>query len=431
MFNNDCNTKVESFNNYLESKAIYSFDDIIYKSTQMDNLIKASKEIANSPSTILVTGESGSGKELLAQAIHNESKRKDKPFIAVNCGAIPKNLIESELFGYEEGSFTGAKKGGFKGKFELANEGTIFLDEIGEMPLNMQVNLLRVLQEGYITRVGGKENIKLDIRVICATNRNLKDEIKLGNFREDLYYRISVIPIKVPPLKSRIGDVPLLIDYFLKKKSKKLKKEIPYISPMLYQKMIAYCWPGNVRELENCVENIVNLKGKTTFEINFDECTCMTVDNLGNEIKVLNKMFSIDSNIDIKDLDQRNNKILTSANDKINIHKAKEESIDKVLFSSFDIKESINSCDCDDCNSYSLGEMSNLNKSCNELKLVDASETLDTLNLKELEKRAIIKALNVSELNVTKASKLLGISRNTLYNKMKKYSINQIKEIRI
>lgn len=431
MFNNDCNTKVESFNNYLESKAIYSFDDIIYKSTQMDNLIKASKEIANSPSTILVTGESGSGKELLAQAIHNESKRKDKPFIAVNCGAIPRNLIESELFGYEEGSFTGAKKGGFKGKFELANEGTIFLDEIGEMPLNMQVNLLRVLQEGYITRVGGKENIKLDIRVICATNRNLKDQIKLGNFREDLYYRVSVIPIKVPPLKSRIGDVPLLIDYFLKKKSKKLKKEIPYISPMLYQKMIAYCWPGNVRELENCVENIVNLKGKTTFEINFDECTCMTVDNLGNEIKVLNKMFSIDSNMNVGDLNEQNNILSDSLNHEI-IHKAKDESIDKVLFSSFDIKESIHDCECDECNSLDYTNTNNnLNKSCNDLNSIDSEMAFDTLNLKELEKRAIIKALNISKLNVTKASKLLGISRNTLYNKMKKYSINQIKEIRI
>ncbi|WDC85701.1 sigma 54-interacting transcriptional regulator [Caloramator sp. mosi_1] len=165
--------------------------------------------MSNSPSTILITGESGTGKEILAQAIHNNSNRRDFGFVAINCGAIPPNLIESELFGYDEGAFTGAKRGGNPGKFELANGGTLFLDEIGEMPLDMQVKLLRVLQEGCITRIGGNKYIDVDVRIIAATNKNLLQEVKEGRFREDLYYRISVIPIVLPPLRERKEDIPL------------------------------------------------------------------------------------------------------------------------------------------------------------------------------------------------------------------------------
>lgn len=278
---------------YSNSEAPYKFDDIIGISPQLGKVINESKQIANSPSTVLITGESGCGKELLAQAIHNESSRKNKPFVVLNCGAIPKNLIESELFGYEEGAFTGAKKGGRTGKFELADGGTLFLDEIGEMPLEMQVTLLRVLQEGCITRVGGKNTIPVNVRIIAATNKDLKKEIKKGTFREDLFYRLNVIPLKLPPLKDRIGDVPILLEYFLNIKSKELQKPIPKISQKLYKKMLCYCWPGNVRELENCVENIVNLNGVTTYEMNFDECHCMTRDNLGNVInKTLNDTSS-------------------------------------------------------------------------------------------------------------------------------------------
>ncbi|MCH3965785.1 MAG: sigma 54-interacting transcriptional regulator [Clostridium sp.] len=253
-------------NKYTGMRAKYSFSDIIGKSSAVTRMKRYAKSISDSPSTVLIEGESGTGKELIAQAIHNDSSRRNYGFIAINCGAIPKNLIESELFGYEEGTFTGAKKGGQLGKFELANNGTIFLDEIGEMPLDMQINLLRVLQEGCIMRIGGSRYIKINVRIIAATNKNLKEEIAEGNFREDLYYRLCVIPIHVPPLKEREGDIKLLIDYFLKLKSSKLKKETPCIKPSLYSKLLNYDWPGNVRELENCIENIVNMNGKTSFD---------------------------------------------------------------------------------------------------------------------------------------------------------------------
>lgn len=263
--------------NSLKSFGAYkTFDDILGESDAILNVITNCKIIANSPSTVLIEGESGTGKEILAQAIHNFSYRRDNNFVAINCGAIPKNLIESELFGYEEGAFTGAKKGGKVGKFELANGGTIFLDEIGEMPLEMQVHLLRVIQEGMISRVGSTKEIPIDVRIIAATNKDLKEEIKNGNFREDLYYRLSVIPIHLPPLRERKGDVEKLIKHFLRIKAFKLNKKVPKISDDLYNKLINYSWPGNIRELENCIENIVNLDGNISYQF---------VDNNQNEFQ--------------------------------------------------------------------------------------------------------------------------------------------------
>ncbi len=244
-------------NKYSGKNAYYTFDDIVGKSPQIKEVIDYSKTIANTPSTVLIQGESGTGKEVLAQSIHNSSSRKNGAFIAINCGGIPKNLIESELFGYEDGAFTGSKKGGMPGKFELANNGTIFLDEIGEMPIDMQVSLLRVLQEKCITRVGGTRRIPIDVRVMAATNKNLIDEIKKENFRQDLYYRLSVIPVYLPPLRQRRDDIKLLIDHFLEKKSQRLGIQSPSISPGDYELLISYNWPGNVRELENRIENIV------------------------------------------------------------------------------------------------------------------------------------------------------------------------------
>lgn len=252
-------------NKYTGMSAKYTFSDIIGECEAIKKLKYYAKSIANSPSTVLIQGESGTGKELIAQAIHNSSDRKDFGFVAINCGAIPKNLIESELFGYEEGAFTGARKGGHPGKFELANNGTIFLDEIGEMPLDMQVSLLRVLQEGYVARIGGNKYIAVDVRIIAATNKNLKEEIEKGTFREDLYYRLSVIPIFVPPLRERIGDIPILIDHFLKIKALKLNKPVPTIHTSLYYKLLNHYWPGNIRELENCIENIVNMDGTISY----------------------------------------------------------------------------------------------------------------------------------------------------------------------
>jgi len=255
-------------NKYTGMIATYTFDDIVDKSEKFIKVMRQAKKISNSPSTVLIQGESGTGKELIAHSIHNNSNRKNNSFVAINCGAIPKSLIESELFGYEEGAFTGAKRGGYAGKFELASGGTLFLDEIGEMPLDMQVNLLRVLQEGFFTRIGGNRYINIDVRIIAATNKDLKAEVKKGTFREDLYYRLSVIPICVPPLRERPEDIEILIEHFLNTKSIKLNKPIPNIERDLYEELINYSWPGNVREIENCIENIVNMDGNVS--LNFE-----------------------------------------------------------------------------------------------------------------------------------------------------------------
>ncbi len=252
-------------NKYTGMSAVYTFDDIIGESKSIVKLKTQAKSISDSPSTVLIQGESGTGKELIAQSIHNNSSRRNVSFVAINCGAIPKSLIESELFGYEEGAFTGAKRGGHPGKFELANGGTLFLDEIGEMPLDMQVSLLRVLQEGCVNRLGGNKCTITDVRIIAATNKDLKKEIERGTFREDLYYRLSVIPIYVPPLRERDGDVELLMKHFLKVKAVKLGKPIPKIQPDIYENLIRYRWPGNIREMENCIENIVNMEGNSSF----------------------------------------------------------------------------------------------------------------------------------------------------------------------
>ena len=247
--------------------AFFTFENIIGESEEIKSIIFNCKLISNSPSTVLIEGESGTGKEVLAQAIHNYSIRRDNRFIAINCGAIPKNIIESELFGYEEGAFTGGKKGGNIGKIELAHKGTLFLDEIGDMPYDMQIKLLRVLQEGRITRVGGNYEIPVDMRVIAATNKNLRAEVKKGRFREDLYYRLCVIPIRIPSLRDRRKDIGNLIDYFLEMKSIKLKKNIRELDEELLKQLLNYSWPGNIRELENTIENIVNLNGKLSLDI--------------------------------------------------------------------------------------------------------------------------------------------------------------------
>jgi len=236
----------------------YTFDKIIGEEEKITTAIDYAKKIADSRSTILISGDSGCGKEMFAQSIHNYSKRMDEPFIALNCGAIPPQLIESELFGYEEGAYTGAKKGGNIGKFELANNGTIMLDEIGEMPLDMQIRLLRVLQENTITRIGSPNIIRIDVRIIAATNKDLKKEVELGRFRKDLFYRLNVLPLYLPPLKERNSDILLLFRYFMKNISEKCGKEVVKISEDAKILLTNYDWPGNVRELENVVELIVN-----------------------------------------------------------------------------------------------------------------------------------------------------------------------------
>lgn len=259
-FFNDEKKQRKLANSIMENRAIYTFNKIISKNKNFTKLIEFAKKISDSKSTILITGESGTGKEVFAQSIHNHSNRKNGPFIAINSAAIPKNLIESELFGYNEGAFTGAKKTGQPGKFEIANKGTIFLDEIGEMPLELQTRLLRVVEEGIVSRIGATDQIAVDVRIIAASNKDLKEEVRKGNFRNDLFYRLNVLPINIIPLRERIDDIPLLVDYFMKKISRKLNKKRVLITEEQMKGLMEYSWPGNVRELENLVELIINLE---------------------------------------------------------------------------------------------------------------------------------------------------------------------------
>ena len=209
--------------------------------------------------TILLQGESGTGKEMFAQAIHNASRRKDRPFVFLNCGAIPRDLVSSELFGYVEGAFTGAKRGGHPGKFELADGGTIFLDEIGDMPLDAQISLLRVLEDHKVVRVGGNDVIPINVRVIAASNKDLKKEVELEKFRSDLFYRINVMPIYISSLRERKEDIKIFIDYFSEKFSESNENHIKKISASFYEGMINYDWPGNVRELQNVMQLVLNV----------------------------------------------------------------------------------------------------------------------------------------------------------------------------
>lgn len=237
----------------------YTFDDIIGNSEAIRMAKNQALLTARGNSTVLITGESGTGKEMFAKAIHYASPRSKKPFVTVNCGAIPENLLESELFGYEKGAFTGASEKGKIGKFELANGGTIFLDEIGDMPLHLQVKILHVLQNMRFERVGGNKTIIVDVRVIAATNRDLEEMIREGTFREDLYYRLSVIPMWIPPLRSRKDDIKTLMYFFLNKYNSFMNKNISGFSENVEKIYEEYDWPGNVRELENAVEYAINM----------------------------------------------------------------------------------------------------------------------------------------------------------------------------
>jgi len=270
----------------------YRFENIIAKSSKMQRIIEVIKVVAKSNATVLITGESGTGKELVARAIHSQSDRRSKPFVAVSCAALPESLLESELFGHEKGSFTGAYAQK-KGKFEFANGGTLFLDEIGEMSANIQVHLLRVLEEKEFTRVGGNQPIKVDVRVISATNKALRKAIEKQEFREDLYYRLNVVSIELPPLRERKEDIPLLAEHFLHKFAAENRKEVTEFSPEVIESLLAYDWPGNIRELENSIERAIILSRDssiTTADLRQENVSLVGSASIGKNLKEVEKI---------------------------------------------------------------------------------------------------------------------------------------------
>ncbi|MEH7525582.1 sigma 54-interacting transcriptional regulator, partial [Bacillus sp. JJ1503] len=242
-----------------EQRVLYSFHDVKGTSASIQGVIEISKRVAPSDTTVLLRGESGTGKEVFAQSIHSASKRKDGPFIALNCAAIPETLLESELFGHVKGAFTGSNTDK-PGRFELANQGTIFLDEIGDLPLQLQSKLLRVVQERKIERIGDTKSTPVNVRIITATHRNLEELVSNGQFREDLYYRLNVIPITIPPLRERQEDIPIMIEYYLKSLSKQLSRSPKRLSKEVYEILLDYHWTGNIRELQNVVHHFVQLE---------------------------------------------------------------------------------------------------------------------------------------------------------------------------
>jgi sigma-54 dependent transcriptional regulator, acetoin dehydrogenase operon transcriptional activator AcoR len=318
-----------------------TFDDIVGQSASMIELKRQAKLAAGSSSTILLEGESGTGKELVAQAIHHEGQRCEGPFIAVNCAALPESLIESELFGYEEGSFTGARKGGQRGKFEMADGGTLFLDEIGDMPLSAQIKLLRVIQERKLARIGSSVEHPIDIRIIAATLRNLKAEVKAGRFRQDLYYRLNVLSLRIPPLRERREDIAALALHLVEKISQRLKIKPKQFDDGVLEMLQLYSWPGNVRELENVIERAINL--------------------------------------------------------------ADEDALLRAEY-------------------FNLGELKR------ELAESSAADEMLIRPLHEIEKEMICKAVAFHKGKIHKAAISLGISRNTLYRKMKEYEIGHSAE---
>jgi two-component system response regulator PilR (NtrC family) len=264
----------------------FSFDQIIGQSPKMIAIYELMEKVAPTKTNLLITGESGTGKELVAKAIHFNSPRRDKAFVTLNCGAIPENLLESELFGHMKGAFTGAMYNK-RGLFEVADEGSIFLDEVGELPLSMQVKLLRIIQDKEFTRVGGTEPIKVDVRIISASNKDLEEAVRVKKFREDLYYRLNVIQIKLPLLRERKEDIPLLADHFFRKYVQELEKEVREISHDAVKLLVNYDYPGNVRELQNIIERAVALETNNT----------LTAENLESYMNEQRGVKSIDDTL--------------------------------------------------------------------------------------------------------------------------------------
>ena len=315
--------KKDAIKNYNKMNKDYriTVDNIIGNSKAINNTKKEALMASKSTSTVLIIGESGTGKELFARSIHNHSGRCDNPFVAVNCAAIPDNLLESELFGYEEGAFTGAKKGGKLGKFELADKGTIFLDEIGDMSLHLQAKLLRVLQEKELNKIGSKSNKLIDVRIVAATNKDLEKMVSKGTFREDLYYRLNVIPINLPSLRERKEDIPLLIDFMVKEYSGKLDKNVIDIDKNIVDIMVDYNWPGNIRELQNIIE----------YSVNMSSSSIITLDVIPNRVKNIESEEVIIKENSIRTLEELEKREIIKALDKYKCYKKDKDLVAKAL----------------------------------------------------------------------------------------------------
>ena len=378
---------------YNGNQAHIFFSDIIGKSTAIERTLQVAKMAATNASTVLLQGESGTGKEMFAQAIHNASSRRNEPFVAVNCGAIPRDLIASELFGYSEGAFTGARRGGHPGKFEQAQGGTLFLDEIGDMPLDMQVNLLRALQERRITRVGDNKEIPIDVRIICATHRNLAVEVQKNNFRQDLFYRINVITIQIPPLRQRPQDIPLLFTYFAEQVCERNKYPAPQISNDLLAQLTAYHWPGNIRELQNTAERMVCLSNGSP----------LTSAQLPENLTALQDTTAYAA-----------------------LSSMENAPVSETLHSAEPVPTMILPATPSPLTAAASAASSTGSRSINQNgTIASGNHTLDTIrSAKESEEAQNIRqALQDCNGNVSKTAQALGISRNSLYKKMHKYDI--------
>ncbi len=366
---------------------------IIGQSGSLGQVFRMLKKVAPSDSTVLVTGESGTGKELLVRALHSFSERADKPFVPINCGAIPRELLESELFGHEKGAFTHAIRTRL-GRFEMADGGTIFLDEIGEMDLSLQVKILRVLQEKEIERVGGAGVKKVDVRIVAATNRDLEDEVAQGRFREDLYYRLNVIPLHLPPLRERVGDVLLLVRHFLHRFCQKKKRATLSLSELTARVLMAYSWPGNVRELENFMERLSILADGPKVE----------VEDLPQKI--------LDSVGPLEDLPPLSDEILQNS-------QLRSEEIADFSEGSPKNHENVHNCAVES-NAYESNSLTN--QTFIWPKLADLNK--HNMGLKEflecIEDRLLDEAMEQAAGVKNQAAEILGVKRTTLIEKLKK-----------
>ncbi len=369
-------TRIQSLaKRLIKNTAKYTFNDICGNSKEIVNTKELAKAASTHDATVLLLGESGVGKELFAQAIHNASYRKDAPFIAINCGAIPKELVQSELFGYEAGAFTGALKEGMPGKFEQADGGTIFLDEIGDMPLNVQVNLLRLLQEGLVVRIGGKNPRPVDARIIAATNKDLLKAVEKKLFRKDLYYRLNVFGLTIPPLRERMSDIPLLARHFLKKYQANMTKQIDGFAPEVLELLSKYSWVGNIRELENIVERATIV------------CTQDLIQKEDLPLEILQPSSRSMSIMlpTAQSIEQQNTMLYTLTDTQQNYRENRAKNI-----------------------------LSN-----------DTAIISTQVNLKDYEGSYIKEVLTQTKGNIRAAAKMLGISRGTLYKRIKEYGIER------